>query len=116
MPRFAMLRDQRAGTFTTQIRPQPFARHREAAPESNQEKDVHDRPEQPREKTGELFVTELSDRTMVPDRRHTSAIMITKWRALFVMQVRENVLRDAFALLHRRGPQSGDGFAIGIDQ
>src|SRR5690606_15248638 len=88
--------------------------HTNATAESDQQQDMNQRPEQPGDKSREATLTKLRHGSMVSDRRHGSAVVISKRLARFTAQITKDIRSRDLALLHCRRGKTGNFHTVGV--
>src|SRR5688572_19240812 len=71
-----LLEEQAGARLEGHVIPNPFGHDPQAASDTDQEKNVDDAPEQPREKSGDMDLTDLRDSLSASDRREHPSVSI----------------------------------------
>src|ERR1700716_2150514 len=76
----ASLRNQPRGALIAHVNPQPAQRDAEPVAQADQEIDVRDAPDPPRDGAAQLYASEIDDRLALADLRQAARMLVTEWR------------------------------------
>src|SRR5579871_1705989 len=75
---FGAARNQARAAFIREIGPCPLDEHQHAIAESDEKKDVHEKPRHPGDKSGNVKLTDFSNGRGAADRRKVALVVVMK--------------------------------------
>src|ERR1700682_4595345 len=107
----AALRDQPRRALISGMDPEPAQRDAEAVAQPDQEIDVGDAPDPPREVSAQLDPAEIDHGLALADLRQAAGVLVAEWRQRAAVEPRLDRCGDIAALLLRGRCNAGDPIA-----
>src|SRR5712675_2863386 len=105
----ASLRDQPRGALVAGVDPEPAQRDAEAVAQADQEIDVGDAPDPPRQRAAQLDAAEIDHRLALADLRQAAGVLVAERANRRAVEPRLDDLRDIAPFLFCRRRDAGDG-------
>src|SRR5665213_1529049 len=109
----AALRDQARGTLIARVDPQPAHRDAQPVAQADQEIDVGDAPDPPRDGAAQLDAPEIDHRLPLADLRQAAGMLVTERGHRSTFEARLDGVGDVTSLLLGRRCDAGDRLSIG---
>ena len=94
-----LVHDQTSATAEREERPSPAEHHEKPIAKACQKENVDDQPNQPRKETGQLQLTNFSNRSAPTDRRHLALVDVLEFCPGRLSDIIENRIGDKATLL-----------------
>src|ERR687897_3267836 len=93
-----ILGNQRTRSCSRQIRPYPLPHNGNAAAETDEKKNVNQRPEKPCDHTRKSLITEFRHRSMMSDGRHRSPVFVLERQTFLAAKIVQDIDRKSTRL------------------
>src|SRR2546422_1638269 len=107
-----VLGDQPRASAIGEVRPRPLEQHQHAVAEADQEEDVHEDPDQPREESAEMELPDVSHGLAAADDRELAFVPVAEGPAGPAGQIAPDDTRGILSPLDRDGADAPQPSAL----